>query len=102
MDNAPRKQRVIFVARFLIALIGFYVLLALNPVNDHVVIPFTEGVTRASAVLLRVIGEKVEVAGTLIRSPQFVIDVKNGCNGLEAMLLLAAAMLAFPASLRSR
>ena len=102
MDKVPRKDRVIFVAKFLVALIGFYIVLALNPVNDHVVVPFTEAVTRASAVLLRIIGERVEVAGTLIRSPQFVIDVKNGCNGLEAMLLLAAAMLAFPASLRSR
>src|SRR5687768_3041488 len=102
MDKTARTPRVIFVAKFLIALIGFYVVLALNPVNDYVVVPFTEGVTRASAMLLRMIGQNVEVAGTLIRSSQFAIDVKNGCNGLEAMLLLAAAMLAFPASLRSR
>jgi exosortase/archaeosortase family protein len=30
------------------------------------------------------------------------MDVKNGCNGVEAMLLLVAAILAFPASLRSQ
>jgi exosortase H (IPTLxxWG-CTERM-specific) len=102
MARVTRKPRVLFVAKFFVALIGFYVVLALNPVNDYVVVPFTEGVTRASAVFLRIIGEKVEVAGTLIRSPRFAIDVKNGCNGIEAMLLLAAAMLAFPASLRSR
>jgi exosortase H (IPTLxxWG-CTERM-specific) len=40
--------------------------------------------------------------GTVMRSPRFALDVQNGCNGVEAMILLAAAILAFPATLRSR
>lgn len=102
MGKTSLKPRVVFVAKFLIALVGFYAVVALNPVNDHVIVPFTEVVARASALVLRATSERVEVVGTLIRSPRFAIDVKNGCNGIEAMLLLAAAMLAFPASLRSR
>src|SRR4029078_839097 len=31
----------------------------------------------------------------------FALDVHNGCNGLEAMMILAAAMLAYPSTLRS-
>lgn len=102
MAKTPLKPRILFIAKFLIALLGFYALVALNPVNDYVIVPFTEVIARAAALLLRGMGEKVEVVGTLIRSSRFAIEVKNGCNGVEAMLLLAAAMLAFPARLRSR
>ena len=44
----------------------------------------------------------IQVVGTVINSPHFALDVRNGCNGVEAMMVLAAAMLAFPATLRSR
>ena len=33
-----------------------------------------------------------------IASPRFSVNIENGCNGLETALLLAAAVLAFPAS----
>jgi len=103
MTTPPgRKPGIIFVARFLVALIVFYVVIALNPVNDRVIVPFTRGVVRASALLLRSVREPVEVTGTVIRSPRFALDVQNGCNGVEAMMLLAAAIFAFPATMRSR
>jgi len=79
-----------------------YALVAINPVNDYVIVPFTELIARGSALLLRSGGAIVEVVGTVIRSPRFALDVQNGCNGIEAMILLAAAIFAFPATLRSR
>jgi len=90
------------VARFLAALIAFYVVGALGPVNDHVLVPFTEVVVRATAFLLRSMHQPIDVVGTVLHSPHFALDVRNGCNGVEAMMVLAAAMLAFPATLRSR
>jgi exosortase H (IPTLxxWG-CTERM-specific) len=75
---------------------------AIQPVNDHVVVPFTEVLVRISTALLVVMGEKTVSFGTLIQSPAFAVDVKNGCNGLEAALLLVAAMLAFPAPPKHR
>lgn len=102
MAPRPLKSRIVFVARFVAALVGFYAVVALNPVNDSVIVPFTEVVARGSALVLRSVEGGVEAAGTVIRSPRFAIDVKNGCNGVEATILLAAAILAFPATLRSR
>lgn len=98
----PRKSGRLFVARFLAALIIFYVVGALDPVNDRVIVPFTELVVGAVAVLLRWMHQPIEVVGTVIHSPHFALDVRNGCNGVEAVMVLAAAMLAFPATLRSR
>lgn len=96
------RPRIVFVSKFGAALLGFYILIALNPVNDHVIVPFTELIATASAAVLRLWDGGVEAAGTVIRSPGFALDVKNGCNGIEAVILLAAAILAFPATLRSR
>lgn len=40
--------------------------------------------------------------GTVIQGPRFTVNIRNGCNGVEAMLIFLAAVLAFPASSRSR
>ncbi|MGZ6987429.1 MAG: hypothetical protein ACXVH0_00555 [Thermoanaerobaculia bacterium] len=56
--------------------------MAIQPVNDHIVVPFTEVLVRISTALLVVLGEKTVSFGTLIQSPAFAVDVKNGCNGL--------------------
>jgi exosortase H (IPTLxxWG-CTERM-specific) len=92
------KPRVAFVAKFAVGMIALYLLTAWNPVNDRVIVPFTEVVAHASALPL----QGVWVVGTVMRSPRFALDVQNGCNGVEAAILLAAAILAFPATLRSR
>jgi exosortase H (IPTLxxWG-CTERM-specific) len=101
-EAAPLRPRIAFVAKFAGWMIAFYVVIALNPVNDRVIVPFTEAVASASAFLLRVTEGGVATAGTVMRSPLFALDVRNGCNGVEAAILLAAAILAFPATWRSR
>ena len=91
-----------FLVRFGIALVVLYLLVAIGPSNDHLVVPFTEGIVMVSGALLRALGEPVVTAGTIIRYGSFAVDVKNGCNGLEAAIILAAAVVAFPATLRQR
>jgi exosortase H (IPTLxxWG-CTERM-specific) len=102
----PRKPVKKSPARFLLTFAGllilFYAIIALHPVNDHVVVPFTGAVARLSGRILNVLGERVSVAGTVISSSAFTVNIENGCNGLETALLLAAAVLAFPASWRQR
>ena len=76
--------------------------MAVKPANDHVIVPFTERIVGVSTAVLRAVGEPTVASGTRITSPSFAVDVKNGCNGVEAMLILLAAVLAFPAPWRSR
>jgi exosortase H (IPTLxxWG-CTERM-specific) len=75
---------------------------SLNQVNDAVIVPFTAGIARASGAVLDLLGQNVTMQGTIIRSPRFAVNIKNGCNGVEAMLIFLAAVLAFPAPWRSR
>lgn len=102
MAPQPLRPRVLFVAKFVAVLLVLYAVVALNQVNDAVILPFTALVARASALLLRVLEGSVAAEGTVMRSARFALDVRNGCNGVEATILLVAAILAFPATLRSR
>jgi exosortase H (IPTLxxWG-CTERM-specific) len=97
-----KKPQLLFLAKFFGVLLGAYLLIAWQPVNDNVIVPFTEGVATVSGALLRTMGEDVAVTGTVIRSPRFAVNINNGCNGVEAMLILLASIVAFPASLKAR
>ena len=70
--------------------------------NDHAIEPFTGWVARASGVALDLLGQDVRMEGTVIRSDRFAVNIRNGCNGVETLLIFGAAVLAFPASWRSR
>jgi exosortase H (IPTLxxWG-CTERM-specific) len=98
----PRRRQVLFLVVFAVLLAGSFTLLSLNWVNDHAVEPFTAGVARASGATLQLLGQDVTREGTVLRSPRFAVNIENGCNGIETMLIFMAAVLAFPASWRSR
>ena len=69
------------------------------PVQEHFVIPFTEGIAKVSVNLVTLFDDRVVAAGKVIRSLDngFAVSIEAGCNGVEAMIVLAAAIFAFPA-----
>jgi exosortase H (IPTLxxWG-CTERM-specific) len=97
-----RRPEVRFLVVFLVVLGASFSLLAWRPVNDHLVEPFTAGIARASGVALQLIGQDVTRHGTVLRTPDFAVNIRNGCNGVEAMVILLAAILAYPAPWRAR
>jgi len=96
------RRQVLFLVRFAVLLLVFFVVIWLGPVDRHVIAPFTRGLARVSAVVLNLFGEGVSVAGSVIAGNGFAVDIKGGCNGVEAMLLLCAAIAAFDAPWRAR
>jgi exosortase H (IPTLxxWG-CTERM-specific) len=94
---ARRRRSYGFLARFMALLVVFYIIVASNPVNDNVIVPFTSAIAATSGAFLRAVGEPVTVNGTEIRSPGFSVNIENGCNGVETALLFGSAVLAFPA-----
>lgn len=69
------------------------------PVQEHFVVPFTEGVAAVSVSLVALVDDGVVAIGKVIRSLDsgFAVSIEAGCNGVEAMIVLAAAIFAFPA-----
>jgi exosortase H (IPTLxxWG-CTERM-specific) len=96
------RREITFLVLFLVLLGGSFALISLNWVNDHAIEPFTAGVARASGVGLNLLGQHVTLQGTVIQGSRFAVNIRNGCNGVEAMLIYLAAVLAFPASWRAR
>jgi len=91
-----------FIVRYVAILsVGFFVL-ALRPVNDRVVNPYTTFVAHEAKVALNLFGEGATVREQVLSSPRFSVVIYNGCNGLEAILVFVAGVLAFPASWRAR
>jgi len=97
-----KRDQKIFLIKFFVVLIAMYLLVAWNPVNDHVIVPATKAIAVAAGAMLRAIGQNVIVNGTTIASSRFAVNINNGCNGIEAMLILLAAIGAFPATMRAR
>lgn len=91
--------RIRFIIVFVILLAVFEFALLLDVVNRDVVIPVTNLIAIVSGALIRVVQPGVHVIGTTINAPCFAVDIRNGCNGVEATLFVLAAVLAFPASL---
>ncbi len=91
--------RVRFIVVFLLLLAIFEFALLIDVVDRDVVIPFTSSIAIVSGAIIRIIHPGLHVIGTTISAPCFAVDIRNGCNGVEATLFVVAAVLAFPASL---
>jgi exosortase H (IPTLxxWG-CTERM-specific) len=96
------RRELQFLILFVVLLGGGFTLISLNWVNDRVIEPFTGEIAKASGVVLGAIGQPVQREGTVLRNARFAVNIRNGCNGVEAMLIFLAAVLAFPASWKSR
>ncbi len=96
------RRELTFLAAFVVLLGASFTLISVNWVNDHAIEPFTAGVARVSGAALNLLGQHVGMRGTIIQGPRFAVNIRNGCNGVEAMLIFLAAVLAFPASWRAR
>jgi exosortase H (IPTLxxWG-CTERM-specific) len=91
-----------FLIRFLVILAVLYLPLTLAQVDAVVVEPFSRGIAVASAALLNLFGQHVAVTGVVLTAGSHAVSIQNGCNGIEAVVFLIAAILAFPATWRQR
>ena len=90
-----RRFLVVFVALLAVAFA-----FELTPfAQAHVVTPWTDAVASMSAALMRTFDATITTSGNVIASSTspFAVSIEAGCNGVEATLVLVAAILAFPA-----
>ena len=94
--------------RFFIAFLLLQALLfglELTPwAQEHFVVPWTNTLARISTYLVTVFDPNVMAVGKIMRSTTngFAVSIEAGCNGVEATIVLLAAILAFPAPWRSK
>jgi exosortase H (IPTLxxWG-CTERM-specific) len=74
-----------------------FTVVALRPVNDAFVVPYTTLIAKVSGIILGLLGEDITINGCVLRSPRFAVTIYNGCNGLITSLIFVSGVLAFPA-----
>jgi exosortase H (IPTLxxWG-CTERM-specific) len=97
--TAPRKFLAVFAC---CSLAGFALLF--SPPVELAVLKVSRALVDISGSLISLCGGRATVEGAVLRSPVdgFAIEMKNGCNGINATLLLCSAVVAFPASGRNK
>ena len=93
-----------FFILFIVILIALFAAELTSPVQRAIVAPWTEALVRISANFITFFDPNVAVFGNVLQSTTngFALSVRSGCNGVEAAMILIAAMLAFPASWKHR
>lgn len=93
-----------FTMIFLALLAGMFTLTLWQPVDRHFVEPFTSGLAQVCTWLVSLFDGDVVTYGKVIQSASsgFAIEIERGCNGIEAMIVLTAAVLAFPAPVKHK
>lgn len=93
-----------FFILFAVVLVALLALELTPPVQAAVVLPWTEGLARISAALVTLFDPRVAATGKILQRTTngFAVSIEAGCNGIEAAIVLIAAMLAFPAPWKHR
>ncbi len=93
-----------FLLTYLILMGGMALSLSLESIKKIIDINgiYTKFIVQATAKLLEPFGFVRAIQGSIIHLKGISLDVKFGCNGLEAFLIYMVAILAFPASWRKR
>ncbi|MBN8728597.1 MAG: exosortase H [Xanthomonadales bacterium] len=93
-----------FMLVFIGCLLGLFVLELLQPVERHVIEPFTAALAQVCVWLVGLFDANAVAHGKILQtaSGSFAVSIERGCNGIEAVIILVAAMLAFPAGWKHR
>ena len=93
---------LLFIGLFAFLIILFYILWISSFGSTHLFEPVIVFYATVSGKILAWLGYKTFVTGTLICSPTFNLNIKRGCDAIEATALFASAVLAFPVPFRKK
>jgi exosortase H (IPTLxxWG-CTERM-specific) len=93
-----------FFVLFTVLLVGLFTLEILQTVEIHVILPFTSFIADLSVWLIQLFDDNVMAISNVIRDKTtgFGVRIERGCNGVEALIILFAAIFAFPAPLKNK
>ncbi len=92
-----------FLLVFVVLVILSGIIIRTEWLDRHFLHSYTSFIASLSSSVLRSIGVNATADQTRILSPSFSVEIRKGCDGLEAALLLLCATIAYPfSSLRTR
>ena len=93
-----------FFVLFTVLLVGLFTLEILQPAEEYVILPFTSFIADVSVWILQMFDDSVESYKNVIRNSVtgFGVRIERGCNGVEAVIILFAAIFSFPAPFKNK
>lgn len=91
-----------FVGVFALAIGMFFAVMATSTMRHRVFPAYLRANAVGSAAVLRVFGRDARAEGNAVVAPGCSLQIEKGCDAVDPTALLLAAMLAFPAPLRSK
>jgi exosortase H (IPTLxxWG-CTERM-specific) len=76
-------------------LLGFIIAFNIPIVHQVVVVSFTSFVTVAAKTLMNLFAAGAQVQGTILSTPEYSINVVDGCNGIYATAILLSGVLGY-------
>lgn len=91
-----------FFLLFLLLVLGLFTLELTPPVQRLLVLPWTLMLADISALLMSAFDPDVIAYGKVLQSASrgTGVSIEAGCNGIEACIILTAAVVAYPSPLR--
>lgn len=97
-----KKPVLIFIGVFAALIILFYMAWISSFGTNHIFEPIVAFYAAASGKMLTWLGFKVSVSGTMLYSSMLTLNIKRGCDAIEATALFVSAVLAFPVAFRKK
>jgi exosortase H (IPTLxxWG-CTERM-specific) len=95
------------VLRFLVlfaAIFGvcYFIFGITQGVRMGIIKPYTVVLAKAVALIVNLFGAAAIATDAVVQSPRFTLNIAMGCDGVEAVCLFLAGVLAFPTTWRAR
>ena len=89
---------------FVMVLLALFAIELMEPVQTWVIQPFTAAVAKVSAVVLQAFDGTVRANGIVLSNIQTgaAVSIQPGCNGVEAMIVVLAAIAVTPANWKQK
>lgn len=93
-----------FFLTFIVLQLTLFGINMLGVVQQHVVLPWTALLARGCASLVTLFDASAAAAGKVLWNTVsgFGVSIEPGCNGIEACIVLFAAVIAFPSTWRHK
>ena len=93
-----------FTLIFIVLVISLFALELFEPIREAVILPFTGLLAAISAGIMQIFDADVISQADVIRSNTSgtAVKIAAGCNGVEAVIILFAAIFAFPSSFKHK
>jgi exosortase H (IPTLxxWG-CTERM-specific) len=93
-----------FAITYVILMGAFFFLIGFTPLQKIIDLNglYTSGVVFVTSKVLGIISIPCTYQGSVIQLPSISLDIKFGCNGLEAVMIYSIAVIAFPSSWKNK